>query len=90
MKFEKVMKKFSKNIGIDHKVLLSMLLGNQADDNSSSKEPQNSHKEPQSAQKENLSEKINKEIEPLNTGVAAQLAYNNISMGVIENDVANP
>lgn len=65
MKFEKVMKKFCKDIGIDKKTLMNMLLGNHEETNR--KEQNNS--------KDNATIK---ESGPINTGVAAQLAYNNL------------
>lgn len=77
LKFEQILQRFTKDIGIDRKSLFTMLLGqsspsskhtfNRIDDSASSKND--------SGAKEVLKQR---DSQNLNTGVAAQLAYNNI------------
>lgn len=77
LKFEKIMKKFCKDVGVDKMTLMTMMLGKNAVEEIQNKnEFSSSRKDPFSIQKDN------KDITPhqagINTGQAAQLAYNNI------------
>ena len=65
IKFEKVLKKFCRDIGFDQKTLLGMLLGGQSD-------PMSCRKDYQSNSKESINAMIGRESEPINTGIAAQ------------------
>lgn len=71
------MKKFCKDIGLDKRTLLTMLLGEgkEVGHNSSRKDQLNSISK-------DLGSSIAKESGGIvNTGIAAQMAYNNIIMG---------
>lgn len=63
MKFEKIMKKFCKDIGLDKNTLLNMMLG--------TSNLEDSNRKDQNSSKENISMTIGKESGPINTGVAA-------------------
>jgi hypothetical protein len=75
MKFEKLMKKFCKDIGVDKKTLLTMMLGNQG---GRDLESSNAKTDPVHSNKESGANSTVKDSGIINTGVAAQLAYNNI------------
>ena len=79
MKFEKVMKKFCKEIGIDKMTLMTMMLGkNGIEELSSKNEFSSSRGDPFSQQKEKNNFKEGGASTTINTGQAAQLAYNNM------------
>jgi hypothetical protein len=76
------MKKFCKNIGLDKKTLLTMLLGEGKDGGSNS-----SVKDHQNSTSKELTSITNKEAGgPVNTGIAASFAYNNMATADPEKD----
>ncbi len=94
MKFEKIMKNFSKDIGLDSNTLLNLLMGNS---NGTNNEPSSNFKENSSLSASKDSRRIpdggNKTTlnqihssEPINTGAAAQLAYNNLTVLSSDNE----
>jgi len=77
LKFEKVMKKFCREIGIDKRSLMGMMLGGGRDiESSNAKADFNSSRK--DATKDSGQNSIVKDSGTINTGVAAQLAYNNM------------
>ena len=74
VKFEQVMKRFCKDIGVDKKTLLSVLLGGEPN----SLRTDSGRKELKSRDSSTVNASAVKTIVPINTGVAAQFAYNNI------------
>ncbi|CDW85759.1 UNKNOWN [Stylonychia lemnae] len=79
MKFEKVMKKFCKNVGVDKLTLLTMLVGKSNIEEFMNKNELSSRKDSLNQSRENL---ITKDSIQMNTGQAAQLAYNNMISGI--------
>lgn len=72
MKFEKIMKKFCRSIGIDKRTLLQMLVGVGGSIEDSRRQMD------QNLSKDNIT--LSGGQDQLNTGQAAQLAYNNMSI----------
>lgn len=92
IKFEKMMKKFCKSVGVDKKTLLTMMLGNGKDlENSNAKNnDMNSSRNGNLLNKDSGTNSTVKDSGIINTGVAAQLAYNNMSQSVIEQPDVSP
>lgn len=73
LKLEKIMSQFSKEIGIDKKQILLMMLG--GDKNQAQQLNDVSLSRPKSTQ-DNFSQRHG--IDSVNTGIAAKVAYNNL------------
>lgn len=71
MKFEQMMKRLCREVGIDKKTLFTMFLGESA---------------PQKHELESGSKEMQAVTEVINTGVAAQIAYNNMAPSSIDPD----
>jgi len=67
MKFEKIMKKFCKDIGLDKRTLMTMMLGGKDIDSSATKDPSSSRKDGHHS----LIASVVKESGTINTGIAA-------------------
>jgi hypothetical protein len=80
MKFEKVMKKFCKDVGVDKKTLMAMMLGRSGlEDLSIKNDFSSSRKDPFTLSRDGLNAR---ESISVNTGQAAVMAYNNIIQSV--------
>ena len=79
LKLEKIISKFSKDVGYDKSHMLRLLLGDQNSKKEDElKQTQQSNIPRPQSHNESLSSRKNMETNLSNTGIAAKLAYNNM------------